>query len=278
MTISGRTRVAAVIGHPVAHSRSPAVHNAAFRALGMDAVFVALDIDPSSLGRAVDGFRAQKLLGVSVTVPHKQAVAPLCDELAPSAVGAGAVNCLEIVGERVIGHNTDGAGLIDALARGLGMDVNGRRVVLLGGGGVARGVAAAMSAAGASEVMVVARDPGRVAWCRARSWDPAALARELSTVELLVDCTDTALSPESERARPPVPIAALPGSAAVVSLIYHRRSALLEEAASRGLREMDGAWMLVHQAARAFAIWTGQPAPLEAMWSAMSSAQQSPVV
>jgi shikimate dehydrogenase len=274
--VTGTTRVAAVIGHPIAHTASPALHNAAFRSAGIDAVFVAFDVAPEQLAAAVDGFRASALLGVSVTVPHKRAVASRCDLLAPSAVAAEVVNCLELRPDRrIVGHNTDGAGVLDALATGLDVAAPGIRAVVLGGGGAARGVWVALRSAGAADVAVVVRDPTRVDWCRAAAWQPDALAPLLAAADLLIDCTSSGLSEATEATSPAVPLSVLPSGAAVVSLVYHRWPALLEDAQRRGLRAMDGAGMLVHQAARAFEIWTGRPAPVDAMWQAMRDARSS---
>ena len=257
--IAGTTRVGAVIGWPVDHSRSPALHNAAFAALGIDAVFVALPVAPAALAAALRGMAALGFLGASVTVPHKQACRDLCDRLDGAAEAVGAVNCVAFAGDALVGHNTDAAGFVDALSGELGREARGARAVLLGAGGAARAVAHGLTSAGAAEVTVVARRPAD--WCPVRGWDQlAALA---SGADLLVDCTSAALGSEPYPA--PVPVDALPAGAAVVSLMYGRPLPLLEAAHARGLPAMDGAGMLVHQGARAFTIWTGRPAPIDAM-------------
>lgn len=261
--IAGTTRVAAVIGWPVDHSRSPALHNAAFAALGIDAVFVALPVRPADLAAALRGMAALGFLGASVTVPHKEACLALCDRLDAAADAVGAVNCIAFAGDALVGHNTDAAGFVDALASELGREARGVRAVLLGAGGAARAVAHGLTEAGAGEVVVVARRAP--AWCAARGWDE--LAGLLPACDLLIDCTSAALGGEPYPA--PVPVAALPAGAAVASLMYGRPIPLLEQARARGLASMDGAGMLVHQGARAFAIWTGRPAPIDAMRAAL---------
>jgi len=268
--IGGGTRVGAVLGWPVAHSASPALHNAAFRALGIDAVFVALPVAPADLPAAVRGLRALGMLGASVTVPHKQAVAALCDRLDPSAERIGAVNCLVFDGG-VTGHNTDAGGFTDALRGELGREPRGARAILLGAGGAARAVAVALTGGGAA-VDVVARAPGAATWCAARPWTAESLRALLPSCDLLVDCTPVGLAREQEGAVPAeVPIELLPGAAAVCALAYGAPgSALLARARARGLAAMDGAAMLVHQGARAFTLWTGRPAPLDVMHAAMS--------
>jgi shikimate dehydrogenase len=269
--------VGAVIGAPVGHSRSPDLHNAAFAAVGLDAVFVAWHVAPADLAAAVAGFRTLGLLGVSVTVPHKQAIAPLCDRLAAPADAIGAVNCLVFerrgAGVEIIGHNTDAGGFTDSLMRDAGFDPAGARVMLLGAGGAARAVHAGLRACGASRIDVVARQPGAVGWATSRPWTPEILAELAPACDLVVDCTPLALS-DADEARMPaaIPLGRLPAHAVVASLVYHREPALLAQARARGLRTLDGAGMLVHQGARAFSLWTDREPPVDAMWAALRSA------
>ena len=151
MTITGATRVACVIGDPVEHSRSPRMHNAAAEALGLDRVYVALRVAPAELSDAIRGLAALGVDGVNVTLPHKAAVAALCDELGPEALAAGAVNTLSFGGGRVRGDLTDGIGLLAALP------AVPERVVLIGAGGSARAAAAALLRAGTRRLSIVAR-------------------------------------------------------------------------------------------------------------------------
>lgn len=268
MTITARTRVAAVIGWPVEHSQSPALHNAAFAAAGVDAVLVALPVAPGGVAAAVAGMRAAGFLGASVTVPHKRAAYDACDRLAPSAQAVGAVNCLELAADGVIGHNTDAGGFVDALAEA-GHPVSGRRAVILGGGGAARAVWAGLGQAGATSA-IVARSPGKVDWAAASPWTREALGALLGDCDLLVDATSMGLDAAREAALPaPIPLERLAPGALVTTLVYHRETALLAAARARGLATCDGAGMLVHQGARAFRLWTGVAAPLDAMWRAM---------
>ncbi len=268
--IGGGTRLAAVIGWPVEHSRSPALHNAAFAAAGIDACFVAAPVAPDGLAAAVAGMRAMGFLGASVTVPHKRAVMALCDRVVAPADTIGAVNCLVFESGGIVGHNTDAGGYVDALAETLSFDPAGQAAVLLGGGGAARAVAAGLLTAGASGVTVVARTPSRVTWTAARPWTEASLAELLPDCALLVDCTSAGLSAEGERALPaPIPLDVLAADAVVSTLVYHRETQLLRDALARGLRIIDGAGMLVHQGARAFRLWTDAEPPIDAMWRAM---------
>ncbi|WP_428267163.1 shikimate dehydrogenase family protein [Haliangium sp.] len=276
MSITARTRVGAVIGDPVDHSLSPALHNAAFAAAELDAVFVAWRVEAAELPTAVTGFRALDLLGVSVTVPHKQAVIACCDRLAGTAEAIGAVNCLTFERSttggrtRVVGHNTDAGGFVDALVEDTGSEPEGAWAVVLGAGGAARAVAAGLRERGAERVDIVARRPDAVSWAQAVPWTTAALEPLCRGCDLLVDCTPLALSAASEtRAPASIPIDLLPDHAVVCSLVYHRDPALLAAARACGLATMNGAGMLVHQGARAFSLWTGQTAPVAVMWAAL---------
>jgi shikimate dehydrogenase len=271
--IRGTTRLAAVIGFPIGHSRSPELLNAAFAAAGIDAVMVPLGVPPEDLAAAVAGLAAARALGASVTVPHKVAAALLCDELSPAARAIGAVNCLRFDGARRIGHNTDEGGFVDGLA-GAGFDPRGRRVVLLGAGGAARAVAYGLLGAGVAEdaLLVIARRPELVPWARAAAWTAAQLRAAFAGAQLVVDCTPAALGDGEAAFVDALPLDALPPEAWAATLVYHRRTIWLERARARGHSTVDGRAMLVHQGARAFAIWTGQAAPVAAMASALDRA------
>lgn len=260
-TPTASTRLAAVLGWPVGHSRSPALHNAAFAAAGIDAVFVALPVPPGELATVIRALAKTNALGASVTVPHKEAALAACARVDPLAARAGAVNCLVFDGGEAIGHNTDAGGFVDALAEA-GVAANGR-AILLGSGGAARAVAVGLGDAGA-DVTVVARRPEAATWCNARPWSD--LPDLLDGAALLVDCTSAALDETAGRAlADSIPLERLPGAAAVATLVYHRATPLLTRAAARGHPIVDGAGMLLHQGARAFTLWTGRPAPIEVM-------------
>ena len=277
LPITATTRAAAVIGAPVTHSLSPALHNAAFAATGIDAVYLALHVEPNDLDAAVAGFRATGMLGISVTVPHKERIVPLCDQLDPPADRIGAVNCLTIEKHRgkptIVGHNTDAGGFVDSLVHDANMDPVGCRAVILGAGGAARAVYAGLHDAGATHIDVIARNPKKAAWTAAKPWTEDSLADMCRRSDLLVDCTSAGLSPDREAKIPAsIPIDDMPDSAVVASLVYHRKPALLKAAEDRGLRTLDGAGMLVYQGARAFELWTDVEAPIAAMWRAMREA------
>lgn len=260
-------KLGVVLGWPITHSKSPAMHGAAFAALGIDAAFVALAVPPPALHHAVLGLATGGALGASVTIPHKEAVVALCTRVVAPADRIGAVNCLVFEHGEIVGHNTDAGGFVDALAEA-GVVCAGRRAVVLGGGGAARAVHAGLVDAGA-EVRVVARRPEAVAWIAAEPWRGDVLAG----ADLVVDATSSALH-EGDAERDVVAslsLETLPPTAVVASLVYHRVPRLLERAAARGLQTLDGKGMLVHQGARAFALWLGRPAPVDVMKAALAA-------
>jgi shikimate dehydrogenase len=267
MTITGSTRIAAVLGWPVEHSRSPAMLNAAFGADQIDAVLVPIGVPPEGLATVVSALRAMNAIGASVTIPHKLAVAALCDELSVEAKAIGAVNCLQFADGKLIGHNTDSDGFLDALV-GAGFELRGKRVVLLGAGGAARAVAHGVR--GARAIEVVARRPADITWATAWPWSEENLRDCFSRADLVVDCTSTGLDEATDRAfAASLPFDALPTGAWVSTLVYHRPTEVLERASTAGYSTLDGKAMLVHQGARAFTLWTGMPAPVEVMARAL---------
>lgn len=247
------TRTAAVLGWPIEHSKSPPMIDAAFRAMGIDATMTRIGVPPERLADAIAELRALPAIGASVTVPHKSAVIPLCDVRSPDVDAIGAANCLEFRDGRVIAHNTDAGGFVDALG------FSPRHAVILGAGGAARAVAYGLRDI---HVAVVARRPAT--WITSHAW--SELAHLLAHADLVVDCTSAGLDPTSDL---DVPLHALPSGATVATLIYHQRTRLLERAASLGYSTLDGRGMLVHQGARAIAIWTGCAAPIEVMSRAL---------
>jgi len=268
--ITGTTRLAAVIGWPVEHSRSPQMLNAAFATTGVDAVMIPIGAPPERFAQVVAGLRAMNALGASVTVPHKLAAVALCDQVTPAARDIGAVNCLHVDDGRLVGHNTDAPGFVDGLVAA-GFAKDNARIVLLGAGGAARAVAYGVRDRGTIEV--IARRPAAVSWTRAVEWSDAQLRTSFASADLLVDCTPAGLSTDDERALvDALPLDELRAGAWVSTLIYHRSTMLLERAKERGHSTVDGRAMLVHQGARAFAIWTKSPAPIDAMTRALDDA------
>ena len=263
-TPTGSTHLAGVIGWPVRHSRSPDIHNAAYRALGLDWVYVALPVPPGRVPAALTGMRALGIEGLSVTMPHKGAVAAQVDVLTADAAALGAVNSVRSDGERLVGDNTDGGGFVDSL-REAGVDPAGRRCVVLGAGGAARAVIRALAGAGADRVVVVNRDPGRAGVAAQLAGDRGSVGTDadLADADLLVQATPVGMGDDPTLAADPE---LLPDDAVVADLVYHPLvTPLLAAAEARGLRTVDGLGMLVHQAARQLQAWTGAEAPVDVM-------------
>lgn len=278
---SASTRLVGLLGDPVAHSRSPAMHNAAFRALGLDWCYVALPVAPAALPAALAGLAALGFVGANVTIPHKERAAALADELTPTAHGVGAVNTLTVLpGGELLGDNTDAGGLLAALAEA-GVEVAGQRVVILGAGGAGRAVAYALAQAGAT-VTLANRTHGRaVALAAALAHhtgeapealplaDTDALGRRLAQAALLVNTTSAGMHPGPDISPLPEGVR-LPPGLAVFDLVYApRRTRLLRDAEASGCRTIEGLRLLVHQGALSFQQWTGREAPLEVMSQAV---------
>jgi shikimate dehydrogenase len=251
--------LAGVLGFPVAHSRSPAMMNAAFAELGLDWRYVKLPVPPERFAETVRALPGSGYLGANVTIPHKLAAHALADELTPAAAAIGAVNTLTFEDGRVLGDNTDAGGLLDAI----GEDPRGRRVLVLGAGGAGRAAAWALREAGA-EVAVWNRTPERA----------RELAGELGVehaerpdrpADALVNATSLGLRGEDLPAELGVEPAAL-----VVELVYGPGpTALTRRSEAAGARVVGGLEVLVRQGARSLERWTGKKAPIDAMRAAV---------
>lgn len=275
---NGATRLYGVMGHPVSQSLSPAMHNAAFRALGLNAAYVAFPVAPEHLSEAVLGLAAAGVEGFNLTVPHKTAILPLLHEVRPEARAIGAVNTVRHEGSRLVGTNTDGAGFLHALADDLAFEVRGRRVLVVGAGGAARGIAFALLEAGAGALVIANRTRGRAealaADCRTRFPAASVEAAGLDEVagaapDLLVQTTSVGMGDGQS----PLELAPVGVREAVADIIYHPpETPLLTQARALGLRGANGIGMLLHQGALAFRFWTGQEPPVPVMREALLAA------
>ena len=264
-------KLVALLGWPARHSLSPAIHNAAFGALGLPFEYRAIDVPPARLIEELIELRAGGFAGGNVTLPHKQAILALCDEVDELALRVGAVNTLVLKDRRLVGHNTDVGGIHAALAEA-GVDLRGARVAILGSGGAARAAAVAVHMAGGS-VAVVARDEQRAASIarEAYPWEDAAMRRALRGSRVVIQAAAAGMG----GIEPPcdVPLDALGADAVVFDLVYRpRETPLLAAARARGLRTVDGTRMLLHQGAASFSAWTGHEPPLPVMEAALQRA------
>lgn len=273
MGITGATRVAGVIGDPVRHSLSPVIHNAAFAETELDWTFVAFEVADGDAATAIAGVRALGIDGLSVTMPHKATVIEALDRLSPTATTLGAVNCIVREGIELVGHSTDGAGLVDSLAYDEGFRPEGKRCVVVGAGGAARAVVLALADAGADEVVVINRT-------RANAENAAALAGKAGRVgeegdvrdaELVVNATPVGMVGGADTSA--VDGSLFHSNQLVVDLVYAPPiTPTIQAARAAGAHAVGGLGMLVHQAAHSFTLWTGHEAPLPAMSAAAMAA------
>ena len=262
---------AGVLGWPLTHTLSPAIHTAAFRRLGFDWAYLSFPVPPDLLPQAVGGLRALGAVGANVTIPHKETVIAHLDQLSGDAAAIGAVNTIQRLGDRLIGHNTDVDGFREFIAGDAGINVSGSRALVLGTGGAARAVVKALDDLDAAEIVIAARSSERGtaltqlvgrAHATVADWDWAvALA---SDAMIVVNAT-----PLGGEGEDPVPDAAWHSGQVVVDLVYSPPATPLVEAArAAGADAWGGLGMLVRQAAASFQIWTGQDPPLETMSAA----------
>ena len=264
--ITGHTRIFGLVGHPVRHSLSPEMHTALFQKLGLDAVYVAFDVDPARADRVADAIRTLDLVGVNLTVPFKERVLPHLDHLTVAAQEAGAVNCVINLDGHLTGYNTDGAGLVGALDEEHGFVPAGTRVAVLGAGGAGRAAASTLAAEGAT-VHLLNRTVARAeAACERIDATPGPLTADgfSAPFDLVVNC----LGGGAETLVEALPIEHLPDSAIWCDVNYWMPNPpRIAACRARGLRVSEGLGMLVHQGALSFELFTGHevdPADLRA--------------
>jgi len=265
-------RCYAVLGYPISHSRSPAMHNAAFVELGLPHRYHAFSVAPDALREALRGAAALGLGGLNLTVPHKQAALSCMDVLSPEVERIGALNTVVIEHGKLTGHSTDGEGFLAGLAE-LGCAWPTRALVL-GGGGASRSVVDALvHAAKPVHVDWVARDPSELpAWSGVTPRDYADVDGLLPEVQLLVNGTTVGMASGPEMFPVPIPLTRLPAGAGVVDMVYAAKpTRLLASAAEAGLAHQNGLSMLLWQGVFAQERWRGEPLPRNAI-AAMRSA------
>ena len=265
MNIDQRTRLYGVVGHPISHSLGPTMHNAALAASGLNAVYLAFDVQ--DVAGLVRGMRAFGIRGLSVTIPHKSGVIPLLDQVDALAQKIGAVNTIRNEEDRLIGYNTDAMGALEALEAKT--EISGKTCLIVGAGGAARAIAFMLKEKGVP-LHIANRSKER----------GEALARDLGCafvplsdveqthVDLLINTTSVGMSPHTEKS--PVPDRILREGMTVMDIVYNPlETRLLRTAKQRGCVTVDGLGMFVHQGAEQFRLWTGLEAPIEAMSQAV---------
>lgn len=274
-----------LIGYPVSHSISPKFQQAAFDASGISARYEAWEVPPERLGEVVASLRDPGYLGANVTLPHKQAVRAFLDEIDPVASAIGAVNTIVRAGDRLIGYNTDTVGFARSLRDDAGTELNAQTIGVVGAGGAARAVVAAVLGGGAARLILAAR---RVEQAEALLGDLAPLNRSgtavqavslaeagsrLAEVAILVNTTPVGMAHRADEHELPIPAEILRPDVLVCDLIYNPpRTPLIKAAGARGARTLNGLPMLVYQGAAAWELWTKQAAPVKLMRRAAEEA------
>lgn len=271
-------KIYAVIGDPIAHSLSPVMHNAAFRALGLDSEYIAVHVKAEELGDFAEDAR-RNLAGFNITVPHKKGIIPFLDEVDPSALLAGSVNTVSIRSGRLIGCSTDGYGLETALREAFGFELSGGRAVFIGCGGAAHAVSFHFAERGLQKLFLLNRTLSTAEQLATElrehfpgfQVETAALADAekagdfLNRAQAAVQCTSLGLKPDDP---PPLNPELLPQGIKLFDTIY-KPTPLLRYAKAHNIAHAAGLGMLLHQGARSFTIWTGIEAPVEVMRQAL---------
>ncbi len=274
--ISGKTRLCGIIGDPIEHTMSPVMHNAAFRQMGIDYLYVPFKVKQEELARAIDGVKALNIRGLNVTIPHKVAVIQFLDKLDHLAEKIGAVNTIVNDDGVLTGYNTDGAGFLQALLEG-GIEPGGKNIVILGAGGASRAISFSLADRGANLVILNRRLEldwaeelaSRISQTFSKEVEALELNREnlarvLDRADIVVNATSMGMTPDIDET--PVTSALLKPDLTVFDIVYNPiKTRLLREAEAAGARTVSGLYMLVWQGALAFEKWTGLKAPIELM-------------
>jgi shikimate dehydrogenase len=274
--ISGKTRCCGLIGDPVKHTMSPAMHNAAFRSLGLDCVYIPFRVRIDDLDRAINGMRALNIKGLNVTIPHKVAVIPLLDELDGLAEKIGAVNTIVNNDGVLRGYNTDATGFLQALLEG-GVEPEGKNVVILGAGGAARAISFILAEQDANLTIInrlleldwaveLASRISRISKTEVKALElnRENLATALRQADILVNATSVGMSPNVDET--PVTADLIKPGLVVFDIVYNPiKTRLIMEAGEAGAKPIGGLEMLLWQGALAFEMWTGHKAPVDLM-------------
>jgi len=269
-----------IIGYPIGHSVSPRFQQAALDSLSINAEYRAYEVHPDGVGDFVASLRDTEVLGINVTVPHKEAVMPFLDEIDDWAAEAGAVNTIVNRSGRLYGYNTDGYGFLRALRESGGLEPAGKRALILGAGGSARGVVQALLRAGIAELVIANRTLARAQSLTELAAEPNVSAQAIpleaksltdfaASVDLIVNCTSLGMRHGPDESATPLAAVQIPATALVYDLVYNpMHTPLLRAAEQAGASNLGGISMLVYQGAASFEIWLERPAPVAVMMDA----------
>jgi len=275
LLINGKTVVCGLLGYPVAHSFSPEMHNRAFEKLRLNWAYLPFEVNPKYLAQAVEGVRSLNIVGVNVTVPHKERVIEFLDEVTRTAKAIGAVNIIMNDNGKLIGHNTDGVGFIKSLEE-CGFSATDKKVVVLGSGGAAKAVCVQLAIEGIADITIVNRNIKKAnnlakfmsdfkVNVSIVNWDQKDLIRDkMQKSDLIVQATSIGMHPDN--ALPPIPDGCFRERQMVCDLVYNPvETKFLQKAKHSGAIIVNGLGMLLYQGAAAFEMWTGKKAPIDVM-------------
>jgi shikimate dehydrogenase len=280
--IDSNTLLFGVIGNPIRHSKSPIMMNRAFRETGINGVYTAFHVASDRIGDFAAGVRAMGIRGVNVTIPHKLDIMSVLDEIDASAQAIGAVNTIVNDAGRLIGYNTDGIGYVRSLKEEAERELAGKRIVVLGAGGAARGIIYALVSENPARITIANRSVDRakeLADSLQNKVDIEAISNEeLQTAcqqaDIVINTTSVGMFPQTEET--PIDASWLKPGAVASDLIYNPlKTKFLQQAEQRGCRIHGGLGMFIYQGAYAFEYWTGQPAPAAAMRETVLASLQS---
>ena len=276
MNITSKTKTLGIFGHPISHTLSPVMHNAVIKALGLDMAYLPFEVKPPNLKEAINGIKSLGIIGVSITIPHKESVIRFLDDISEEARLVGAVNTIVNKDRKLVGYNTDGSGYMASLKEELGFNPKSKRIIIIGAGGAARGILAALATQKPKSITVANRTLSRAVSLikafkgkfrdtrfEAIDLDNNMLKMSFNSVDLLINTTSVGMK-QSKALK--IPLETLPKIAIVSDIIYNPlETLLLKKAKKLGLTTHGGLGMLVHQGARSFKLWTGMDAPMNVM-------------
>ncbi|OGP43307.1 MAG: shikimate dehydrogenase [Deltaproteobacteria bacterium GWD2_42_10] len=276
MNITSKTKALGIFGHPISHTLSPVMHNAVIKALGLDMAYLPFEVKPSNLKEAINGIKSLGIIGVNITIPHKESVIRFLDDISEEARLVGAVNTIVYKDRKLVGYNTDGSGYMASLKEELGFNPKSKRIIIIGAGGAARGILAALATQKPKSITVANRTLSRAVSLiktfkgkfrdtrfEAIDLDNNMLKMSFNSVDLLINTTSVGMK-QSKALK--IPLETLPKIAIVSDIIYNPlETLLLKKAKKIGLTTHGGLGMLVHQGARSFKLWTGMDAPMNVM-------------
>jgi len=269
-------KIVGIIGYPLGHSVSPAMHNAAFRKLGIDYEYIPFEVEPEDLKEALSGLRALHIAGFNVTIPHKETIVPLLDEVTKLARTIGAVNTVQNQEGKLVGYNTDGPGFIESLKEDANFEPEGKSAVVLGAGGAGRAVSTMLAEVGIKSLTItdIIEEKAKAlaeylgSPCRFVKIESADLQKSIEEADLLVNTTPIGMAPKINNC-PLSENTKLNKKTLVYDLVYNpSETKLLKTAKAAGCKTCSGLGMLVRQAALAFSIFTGEEAPVDLIWEA----------